>query len=104
MLAALGFLAASMAADRLEAQAPAATPPASLLPRQLPAAKPADPSPLPPLPTLPRVRGRVGRGAASRREAAGSPTSPMAPISAAIFSPLSRKRRGASTKRGTRAP
>src|SRR5262249_14211154 len=43
-LAALGFLAALLAADRLPAQAPGATPPA-LLPRPFPTVKPPDPKP-----------------------------------------------------------
>jgi len=45
ILAALGFLAASLAAGRLEAQAPPAAPPASLLERWFPSAKPSDTKP-----------------------------------------------------------
>src|SRR5260370_18284872 len=61
VLAALGFLAASLAAGRLEAQAPAA-PPGSLLPRPFPAAKPSDPKPAAPPPYAPPRAGEGREG------------------------------------------
>src|SRR5262249_10825998 len=47
MLAALGFLAAALAADQLLGQAPPQPPPSTLLPRPLPAAKPPASKPAP---------------------------------------------------------
>src|SRR5260370_30483944 len=64
MLAALGFLAASLAAGRLEAQAPPAPPPA-LLPRPFPAPKPSDPKPAAP-PPYPPPRAGEGREGGSQ--------------------------------------
>src|SRR5258708_24086502 len=58
MLAAWGFLAALLAAGRLEAQAPPASPPPSLLQRLFPSAKPSDPKPA----AGPTASGQPARG------------------------------------------